>query len=208
MDTSQILINLLLFVFLPLWGIAGFADWCCHRATNIETTTGVKESLMHAVMGIQIAIPIILCLLFYVNVLVLLICFVVWVLHEAVAHWDVRYAAPRRHISIWEMHAHSYLSTLPLFMLLMIVAINWPAFVDLVTLNWQGQFVLRRVEIPHGGEGYLALYLWFMRSCVSSPTVRNCYAAFWPAENLQAARHSHECLHHQHRPSPAGPSYR
>lgn len=162
MDTSQILINLLLFIFLPLWGIAGFADWCCHRATSIEATTGVKESLMHAVMGIQIAIPIILCLLFYVNVLILLICFVVWVLHEAVAHWDVRYAAPRRHISIWEMHAHSYLSTLPLFMLLMIVAINWPAFVDLVTLNWEGQFVLQRVEIPHGGEGYLALYLWFM----------------------------------------------
>lgn len=162
MDTSQILINLLLFVFLPLWGIAGFADWCCHRATNIETTTGVKESLMHAVMGIQIAIPIILCLLFYVNVLILLICFAVWILHEAVAHWDVRYAATRRHISIWEMHAHSYLSTLPLFMLLMIVAINWEAFIDLVTLNWGGQFVLRRVEMPHGGESYLRAYLWFM----------------------------------------------
>lgn len=161
-DTSQILINLLLFVFLPLWGLAGLADWFCHRATNIEETTGIKETLMHAVMGIQIAIPIVLCLLFYVNVLILLICFAVWIMHETVAHWDVRYAEPRRRITIWEMHAHNYLSTLPLFMLLMIVVINWPAFIDLVTLNWQGQFELRRVDNPHGGESYFVVYLWFM----------------------------------------------
>src|SRR5690606_40320762 len=113
-------------------------------------------------MGIQIAIPIVLCLLFQVNVLILLISFTAWILHETVAHWDVRYAAPRRHISIWEMHAHNYLATLPLFMLLMIVVINWPAFVNLVTLNWAGQFSLQRVEIPHGGENYFSLYLWFM----------------------------------------------
>lgn len=190
MDTSQILINLLLFVFLPLWGIAGFADWCCHRATNIEATTGIKETLMHAVMGIQIAIPIILCLLFYVNVLILLICFAVWLLHEAVAHWDVRYAAPRRHISIWEMHAHSYLSTLPLFMLLMIIAINWPAFVDLVTFNWEGQFVLAPVENPHGGEGYLALYLWFMAIVCVFPYCEEflrCVLAAWRQRKSSAS---------------------
>ena len=162
MDTSQLLINLLLFVFLPLWGLAGLADWFCHRATNIEETTGIKESLMHVVMGIQIAIPIVLCLLFQVNVLILLIGFTAWILHEIVAHWDVRYSEPRRHISIWEMHAHNYLATLPVFMLLMIVVINWSTFVDLLTLNWDGQFALHRVDIPHGGESYFALYLWFM----------------------------------------------
>ena len=44
MDTSSLLINAMLYVFLPLWGIAGFADWCCHKATKIEVTSGVKES--------------------------------------------------------------------------------------------------------------------------------------------------------------------
>jgi len=162
MDTSQLLINALLFVFLPLWGIVGFVDWCCHRATHIETTSGLKESLMHSVMGIQVGIPILFCLLFQINVLVLLVCLSAWLLHEIVAHWDVHYAAPRRHISIWEMHAHSYLATLPFYMLVSIMIINWPVVLDLLQLNWQGQMVLTPVTIPHGGDGYLAAYLTAM----------------------------------------------
>ena len=58
LQTSQLLIQLMLYVFLPLWGIAGFADWCCHRATRIEHTSGLKESLIHSLMGIQMAVPI------------------------------------------------------------------------------------------------------------------------------------------------------
>ena len=162
MDTTQLLINALLFVFLPLWGIAGFFDWCCHRATRIETTSGLKESLMHSVMGIQVGIPILLCLLFRVNVLILLLCLAAWLLHEVVAHWDVHYAAPRRHISIWEMHAHSYLATLPFYMLASIFIINWPVVVDLITFNWHGQMTFTRMEYSHGGEAYLPFYLTFM----------------------------------------------
>lgn len=162
MAINDLLINFLLFLFLPLWGIAGFVDWCCHRATRIEATSGFKESLMHAVMGIQIGIPILLCLLFEVNVLILILCVLVWLLHEAVAHYDVYYAAPRRHISIWEMHAHSYLATLPLYMMVMIFIINWPVVIDLVSLNWAGGLALKPVDNPHGGEGYLGFYLTFM----------------------------------------------
>ncbi|MCP1436612.1 hypothetical protein J3D56_000048 [Erwinia persicina] len=32
----------LLYFVLPVWLIAGFADYLCHRATNIETTAGLK----------------------------------------------------------------------------------------------------------------------------------------------------------------------
>ena len=117
---------------------------------------------MHSLMGIQIGIPILLCLLFEVNVLVLHICLAAWVLHEMVAHWDVRYAEPRRKISIWEMHAHNYLATLPLYMLLIIMAINWPVVINLVTFNWQGQLTLERVVNAHGGSAYLPAYLLFM----------------------------------------------
>ncbi|MCK8047393.1 diguanylate cyclase [Shewanella sp. 1CM18E] len=162
MDTSQLLINFLLFMLLPIWGIAGLADWFCHRATKIEHTSGVKETLMHSVMGIQIAIPLVLCLLYTVNVLILIICLFTWVLHEVVAHADVRYAAPKREISIWEMHAHNYLGTLPMYMLITIIIINWPQFINLISLNWQGNMSLVPVETPHGGSAYFVSYLSFM----------------------------------------------
>ncbi|WP_019677272.1 hypothetical protein [Arsukibacterium perlucidum] len=162
LQTSQLLIQLMLYVFLPLWGIAGFVDWCCHRATRIEYTSGLRESLIHSLMGIQMAVPILLCLLFQVNVLIMLICIVAWLAHEAVAHYDVHYAAPKRHISVWEMHAHNYLATLPLYMLLLIIVINYPVFIKLISLNWQGEFYLQRMPYAHGGDTYLPYYLSFM----------------------------------------------
>ena len=66
-DPSRLLINLILYGLLPLWGIAGFIDWCCHRATKVESTSGLKESLVHSLMGVQLGIPILLCLLFEIN---------------------------------------------------------------------------------------------------------------------------------------------
>ncbi|WP_299006636.1 diguanylate cyclase [uncultured Shewanella sp.] len=162
MDTSSLLISTLLYIFLPLWGIAGFVDWCCHRATRIESTSGLKETLMHSVMGIQMGLPIVLCLLFDVNALILLICFLTWFMHEIVAHLDVRYAAPRRKISIWEMHAHTYLGSLPLYMLISIVVINWEHFIKLITFNWAGEMSFNLLENPHGTTSYLSVYLTFM----------------------------------------------
>lgn len=161
MDSTDVLMNLLLYVFLPLWGIAGFVDWCCHRATNIESTSGLKESLMHSLMGIQVGLPILLCLLFRVNVLILLVCLLLMVLHELVAHWDVAYASPRRKISIWEMHAHSYLATLPLFMISMVAVINWPIVLKLISFDWQGQMTFVSMVYRPGGDSYMWIYMVF-----------------------------------------------
>ena len=179
MDTGLLLINVLLFLFLPLWGIAGFIDWCCHRATRIESTSGLKESVLHAIMGIQIAIPIVLCLIFRVNVGILMICILVWLLHEIVAHYDVHYAAPKRHISIWEMHAHSYLATLPLYMLSIIFVINWPVAIKLFTLDWQGAFDFKLIEAPWGGEGYLPMYITFMLVACVIPYIEEMARCAW-----------------------------
>ena len=162
METDQLIINILLFVFLPLWGIAGFVDWCCHRATHIEENSGIFESILHSMMGIQIGIPMLLCLMFELDVGILLICFIVWVLHELVAHYDVRYASPQRHISIWEMHAHTYLGSLPLYMLSMIIAINWDVFKQLISFDFTGAFAFNRLSTPIGGEDFLTYYIIFM----------------------------------------------
>jgi hypothetical protein len=122
----------------------------------------LKESLIHSLMGIQLGIPIVLCLVFYVNVAILLLCFVAFVAHEVVAHYDVYYSAPLRRISIWEVHVHNYMATIPLYLLMLIVVLNWETVQQLVSLDWAGQFVFRRVEQPHGGSTYLRNYLIFM----------------------------------------------
>lgn len=114
---------------------------------------------MHSAMGIQVGIPIILCLRFEVNVLVLLICFVAWVLHELVAHWDVHYANDLREITIWEMHAHSYLATLPLFMLATLSILHWDTLLNLLSLNWEGDMeLISRTRYP-GGYWYFSIYM-------------------------------------------------
>jgi hypothetical protein len=167
LETKELLKNLILYGLLPLWGISGLIDWYCHRITKIETTSGLRESLVHSLMGIQLGIPIILSLFFYVNVSVLLICLLAVIMHEFVAHYDVHYSAPIRHISIWEVHVHNYMSTIPLFLFMLIVVINWDMFVNLVTFNWAGNMAFQRIEIPHGSPIYLKVYLSFMAvTCV------------------------------------------
>ena len=161
-NTNHLLVNLILYGLLPLWGITGFIDWCCHRATHVESTSGLKESLIHSAMGVQLGIPIALCLLFEVNVLVLLICILMWLLHEFMAHWDVHYATPLRRISIWEVHVHNYMATVPLYLLMLIVVLNWDVAVQTFTLHWSGQLTLHRLAAPRGGSGYLVGYLSFM----------------------------------------------
>jgi hypothetical protein len=161
-DTKHLLINLILYGLLPLWGITGFIDWCCHRATQVERTSGLKESLIHSLMGLQLGIPILLCLLFEVNVLILLICTLMCALHEVCAHWDVHYATPLRRISIWEVHVHNYMATVPLYLLMLIAVINWDVALRTVTLQWSGQFTLHRLATPQGGSAYLPGYLAFM----------------------------------------------
>jgi len=187
-STDQLLINLILYGLLPLWGITGFIDWCCHRATGIERTSGLRESLMHSLMGVQLGIPIVLCLVFEVNVLILLICVAAFFAHVVVAHYDVHYSAPRRHISIWEVHVHNYMATIPLYLLMLVAVINWEVVLQLVRFEWQGGFELRPVDVPHGSGGYLRGYLIFMTLLCVLPYLEEnlrCYRA-WRAQRHAA----------------------
>lgn len=180
-DPRQLLLNLILYGLLPLWGVAGFIDWCCHRATKVESTSGLKESLVHSLMGIQLGVPILLCLMFEVNVLVLLICAVMWITHEIAAHWDVHYASPRRHISIWEVHVHNYMATVPLYLFMLVVILNWDVAVKAATLDWSGQLALHPLSERPGGRAYLPRYLTFMAVLCVFPYLE---------ENIRCLRHS------------------
>ena len=178
-ETSELLKQFLLFVLLPLWSVAGLADWVCHRLSKIEATSGVRESLLHSLMGIQVGITIIICLFFKINVLILLICFAVWLSHEFIAHLDVKWASPVREITIWEMHAHSYLATLPMYMLITITILSWEQFLQLLSLNWNGHMSFELLHQPHGGSQFIYTYLVLMLFFGVFPYAEELFRCVW-----------------------------
>jgi hypothetical protein len=119
---------ILLYFILPLWLSAGFADWLCHRAAHIETTTGAKESLLHLLMFAELGIPLLAALFLEVNTLIIAIMIVAFLLHEATALWDVSYAVTARVVTPFEQHVHSFLELMPLMALLSVVSLHWGQF--------------------------------------------------------------------------------
>jgi hypothetical protein len=128
MDVAAVTVNYLLYVVLPLWLLVGIADWLCHRATHIETTSGATESLIHLLMLVEVG---------------MVVCFVA---HEITAHWDLRYAAPRRRITPIEQHVHNYLGALPFMSLSFIIVLHWPQGLALLGLGPESADVSVRLK--------------------------------------------------------------
>jgi hypothetical protein len=148
MTPTEITQGVLMYFVLPLWLLAGFADYLCHRATNIETTTGAKESLLHLLQFAEMAVPILAAMFLEINAGIILLMAVCLVLHEATAFWDVSYAVTRRNVTPFEQHVHSFLEMLPLMALLMIVVLHWPQSAALVGVgNEPARFAL---VVKHG----------------------------------------------------------
>ena len=128
MAIAEILRGMLLYFILPLWLAAGFADYLCHRASHIETTSGWKESALHLLQFAEVGVPLLAALALQINTGVILLMIVCLVLHEATAMWDVRLANRTREVMPIEQHIHSVLEMLPLTAVLMVIALNWSAF--------------------------------------------------------------------------------
>jgi hypothetical protein len=132
---------ILMYVILPLWLAAGFADYLCHRASRIEITSGWRESLLHLAQFAEVALPILAALFFDINAGIILLMIICLFLHQITAMWDVRYATATREVKPIEQHVHSVLEMMPLTALLMIIALNMDAFFSL--LRWSNaQFAL------------------------------------------------------------------
>src|SRR3954469_24064015 len=121
MATAEILRGMLLYFILPLWLAAGFADYLCHRATHIETTSGWKESALHLLQFAEVGVPLLAALALEINTGVIVLMIICLVLHEATAMWDVRFASRAREIMPIEQHIHSVLEMLPLTGVLMVI---------------------------------------------------------------------------------------
>lgn len=117
---------LIAVVVLPLWIFAGFADWACHRATHIETTSGWRESALHLVQFAEVGAVILAALAFEVNGALVLFAVAMIVVHEITTWIDLTYASPRRRIAPGEQMVHSLLEVLPLAALLLLLAHRWP----------------------------------------------------------------------------------
>jgi len=122
---------LLLYVIMPVWFLAGFADYLCHRATDIEHTSGFKESLFHLLMFFELGVPLLACLFLEINTLVFALMIAGFLLHEATSLWDVSYTIKHRYVSPIEQHVHSFLEMIPLAAGLLVALRHWPQLLAL-----------------------------------------------------------------------------
>lgn len=150
---------ILLYFILPLWLIAGVADWFCHRAAHIERTTGAKESLIHLLMFVEVGLPVLACLFLRINALVIAVMVVCFFIHELTALWDVSYATTARVVTVLEQHVHSFLEMIPLMAIIAVVALHWPQAAALVGAGPEAaDFSLAWKDTPLPA-GYLATIL-------------------------------------------------
>jgi hypothetical protein len=152
-------LTILLYFILPLWFAAGFADWLCHRAANIESTAGAKESLIHLLMFGEMALPLLAALFLEINSLIIALMIVAFLAHEATALWDVSYAVTRRAVSPFEQHVHSFLEMLPLMAAAFVAVLHWPQFLALFGLGSEParfDLIWKRTPLP---IGYIAAVL-------------------------------------------------
>jgi hypothetical protein len=125
-NVAEVTRNFLMGFVLPLWLTAGVADWACHRATSIETTTGTKESLMHLLMLTEAAIPVLAGLFLEITSPVIAIMIASFLLHDMTALWDVTYAVTLREVTPIEQHVHSFLEMVPLMAVAFVCVLHWP----------------------------------------------------------------------------------
>jgi hypothetical protein len=136
---------ILMYFILPIWLVAGFADWLCHRASHIETTTGVKESIIHLLMFAEVGAPLLACLFLDINALIIALMIIAFFIHEATALWDVSYAVTAREVTPIEQHVHSFLEMIPLMAMLSVISLHWGQFLALFGLG---------AEIPQFALGW------------------------------------------------------
>src|SRR4051794_36685361 len=98
MTLETLLWGLLGYVLLPLWLITGLVDFWTHQRTDIVSTTGVRESILHSAQSIEVGVPVLIVLFLELNGLALGVLVFFALAHTVTAWLDVRYASERRHI--------------------------------------------------------------------------------------------------------------
>lgn len=145
--------DLLVYAVFPLWSFAGLADYFCHRASQIEHATGTRESLIHWLMLLEVALPLGLAVFFRINALLLALMIVCLIAHEVTGYFDLKLAMATRKVTVFEHQVHSVLEILPLTALLLTMALHWPQTQALLGVGQESaDFSLGPKQAPRWGE--------------------------------------------------------
>jgi hypothetical protein len=124
--------DILVYVVLPLWVLAGFADYLCHRAAGIEHANGVKESTIHWLMLGEVGVPLLMAVFLKINAFIMLVMFVALIAHEITGYIDLQIATQTRRVSVIEQQIHSLLEVLPFAAMLLVFILHWPQLLSLL----------------------------------------------------------------------------
>ena len=163
MSTETLLQHFLMYLVVPVWLLAGLADYFCHRASHIERTSGVAESLLHLLQFVEVGVPLLAALFLKVNAAVLLIMLAGLVLHQATAMWDVRYANATRRVTPIEQHVHGVLEMTPAVATAVVAILHWPQVMALLGAG-EPDFALQFKRPPLPGW-YLAAVMLGVALC-------------------------------------------
>ncbi|MET8413083.1 diguanylate cyclase [Streptomyces sp. NPDC005195] len=124
-DVESVNRRFLMHGVMPLWFVPAVADWVMHRRSDIEHTSGVRESALHALMMTEAGLPVVAGLTARINPLVLSLMGGAAVVHGATALWDVSLATDKREVRPVEQHIHSFLEVLPLTAAAFTTCLHW-----------------------------------------------------------------------------------
>jgi hypothetical protein len=125
MSTEEGVRWILMAGVIPLWILAGLADWACHWRTRIERTSGLTENIFHWVLLGEAGVAVLAAALLEPTAGVLLLVFAAFLAHELTTWVELRYTAPLREIQPVEQMVHSFMEMLPLVMLALLAVVQW-----------------------------------------------------------------------------------
>jgi hypothetical protein len=116
----------LMYVVLPLWVVAGFVDYLCHRRTHVERASGTAESAIHWLMLGEVGVPLLAAVFLKVDALIMVFMILCLIAHEITGYIDLQIAMRTRNVTAFEQQIHSVLEMMPLIAMLLLFTLHWP----------------------------------------------------------------------------------
>jgi hypothetical protein len=156
MSTEDAAELVLMYAVIPLWLLAGFLDWACHRRTDIQGTSGLPENVFHWLLIAEGGLAVLAVALLEVNAAVLLLVFAAFLAHEVSTYLELRYTVPLREVGPFEQMVHSFMEILPLVILALLATMRWDQVMALLD-EGPPDFSLRSKLDPWPGDYLLAM---------------------------------------------------
>jgi hypothetical protein len=158
MEASEPVSFLLTYFLLPVWILAGFADYLCHRATDIEHANGATESAIHWLMLAEVGVPLVAAVFLKVNALLLLFFVLCIIAHLFTTHWDLQVAIRTRKVTAFEQQVHSVLEGVPAAGLMLLIVMHWPQVEALFGRGSQLPDYSLRIDLPTNWAAVLIIF--------------------------------------------------